>query len=210
MTTLVQHNSHSPDSSEEIDSHQDTPATKISPFSPEEHRGQLKPVGNGFSRSKLPPQFLLHSPNRGLASSVSIRPSDPFVSGPNLSGTTQASSDVSKLSPNASAFTPTTLIGSGSGDAAIRSLKGMLSTPAAQEGVQGMIPGVFTLIAMTKNGTVVQQYALAGAPSPNGPFFRMGLFSSEGGTSRCVVIGQLAGAPSAKEINELFNVSQNL
>ena len=140
MSTLVQHQkiTASPNSSEEIDSHHDTPATKISPFSPEASRANLKPVGIGFSRSKLPPQFLLHKPNGETSSSASLRPADPFVSSQTLSGTTQASTDASKLSPNACTFTPTTLVGSGSNNAALQNLKGLIATTAAQDGVQGM------------------------------------------------------------------------
>ena len=143
MSTLVRHQSisASPNSSEEVDSHHDTPATKISPFSPEASRGSLKPVGIGFSRSKLPPQFLLHKPNGEASSPASLRPTDPFVSGSTLSGTTQASTDASKLSPNASAFTPTTLVGSGSSNIALQNLKEFITATAAQDGVQGMIPG---------------------------------------------------------------------
>ena len=128
----------SPNSSEEVDSHHDTPATKISPFSPEETWSQLKPAGTGFSRSKLPPQFLLFSPDGGSQTSGLPRPQDPFVSGPNLSGTTQASTDVSKLSPNALTFTPTTLVDSSSAKSAARHAKGLVSASIAQGGVQGM------------------------------------------------------------------------
>lgn len=140
MATLsqLQGISTSPNSSDEVDSYHDTPATKISPFSPQENRGQLKPAGIGLSRSKVPPQFLLFTPNGDFGSSASLRPQDPFVSGPDLSGTTQVSVEASKLSPNASAFTPTTLVDSGSGNAGVRKLKGQVSAAAAQDGVQGM------------------------------------------------------------------------
>ena len=139
MATLVPNQglSDSPNSSEEIGSYQDTPATKISPFASQGNRGQLKPVGIGFARTKLPPQFLLFSPNGKFGNSTSLRPQDPFVSGPDLSGTTQVSADASKLSPNASTFTPTTLVESASGTAATLDAKGLFSTPAAQDGVQG-------------------------------------------------------------------------
>ena len=139
MATVVPNQglSDSPNSSEEIGSYEDTPATKISPFASQENHGQLKPVGIGFARTKLPPQFLLFSPNSKFGNSASLRPQDPFASSLDLSGTTQVSTDASKLSPNASTFTPTTFVESGSGTAAIHDAKGLFSAPVAQDGVQG-------------------------------------------------------------------------
>ena len=128
----------SPISSEEVDSHQGTPATKISPFSPNESRGQLKPVGLGFSRSKLPPQFLLFNANGEYPNLELNQPQDPFVSSQDLTGTTKAFSETSRLSPNASAFTPATLVNSGSDDPTARLPKRLGSIPAAQDGVHGM------------------------------------------------------------------------
>ncbi|KAL6719576.1 hypothetical protein ACLMJK_001496 [Lecanora helva] len=193
MAALVpqQGASASPNSSEEVDSYQDTPATKVSPFSSQETQSQLKPVGVGFSRSKLPPQFLLFSPTKKLGNLHSIRPQDPFVSGFDSLSTTQVPTDASKLSPNASTFTPTTFVESGSSDAATHDRKGQPSASAAHDG------GV----------QVSQQYALAVGPSAGSPFFKMGMFSSEIGTSRCVEIAQLAGSPSPHDINEVFNLN---
>ena len=209
MTTINQRQgiSASPNSSEEVESHQDTPATKISPFSPGSNVGQLKSVGSGFSRAKLPPQFLLFNPDGEMGSSASLRPQDPFVSAPNLSGTTQASTDISKLSPIASAFTPTTLVEGASGNPGLRDSKAIVSAPAVQDGVQGMLTWSFHRLVSTNGRKAFQQYALAGGPSNNGPYFKMGMFSSETGTSRCIVVSQLAGSPSLIEISKLFGVT---
>ena len=109
----------SPNSSEELDSNHGTPATKLSAFSPNNSRETLKlSSSTGIVRSKVPPAFVLtqaqsnFNHNNEARGASSFASQDPFVSGPNLTATTRSSTDASKLSPVASAFTPQTFFSS--------------------------------------------------------------------------------------------------
>ena len=104
----------SPNSSEEIDSHRGTPATKISAFSPEDKVESFRVASHGIVRPNVPPAFnLVHtntnfSPNGRVGGNTSSGFQDPFISVPLSSNVTQPSTGVSKLSPDASDFTPAT------------------------------------------------------------------------------------------------------
>ena len=106
----------SPNSSEEIDSHRGTPATKISAFSPEENVESFKVASHGIIRANVPPAFnLVHtntnfSPNGKVGENTSSVFQDPFVSVSPSNNVTQPSTGVSKLSPGASDFTPATSV----------------------------------------------------------------------------------------------------
>ena len=102
-------NSASPNSSEEIESQQATPATKISPLSPpnDEHKGR----GSGIVRANVPPSFILNQSNTNFRSTAEVyslaipNPLDPFTSFSNLTASTRSSTG-SRLSPIALTFTP--------------------------------------------------------------------------------------------------------
>ena len=121
MATSVVTNSveDSPNSSEEIDSRHGTPATKISPFSPRNTHSTQKPIGFGNFRNKGPPAFILTASQSNrqqddqYAGIVPVNQFDPFIGTHLLTGTTQVMTDTSKLSPNACAFTPGTLVDDG-------------------------------------------------------------------------------------------------
>ena len=106
----------SPNSSEEVDSHRGTPATKISAFSPEEKPESFKIATHGIVRSNVPPAFnLVHtntnfSANGNVGENTSLVFQDPFVSVSLSNNATQPSTGVSKLSTGASDFTPATSI----------------------------------------------------------------------------------------------------
>ena len=106
----------SPNSSEEIDSHRGTPATKISAFSPEDDVESFKVANHGIIRSNVPPAFnLVHtntnfSTKNKVGENTSLVFQDPFISASLSNDATQPSTGASKLSPSASDFTPATSI----------------------------------------------------------------------------------------------------
>ena len=129
----------SPNSSEELDSDQATPATKTSLFSPHNAREALKSNNTGIIRSKVPPAFVLTQAQPTLIQHHQAQKSpdgatqDPFVSGPKLSASTQFSADTSKLSPIASTFTPQSLLASSpSSSVALSELSGSVTLPPQQ------------------------------------------------------------------------------
>lgn len=220
----------SPNSSEEVESHHGTPTTKLSPFSPDlvGEGLKLKP-GAGIFRSNVPPAFLLARGQSNFTligqvnNSASLGPQDPFITVPNLTGSTQVPTNASKLSPAASTFTPATLLGTASSDAVFASAMAPISTPAFRDGGLGMgvtVPPV--VVSTSQNEVGFQQHALPGPPetlpknlklasllfrpNANRPCFKLGQFSLESATSRCLMVSQLGGTPSAKDADDFFNV----
>lgn len=122
-------------SSREVPSNKGTPETKASPFTPEGVLRQgFKPASQGISRPNKPSNVLLFPLNAAAADSTSLRLQDPFTSNQTLSGTTQVTTAASKLSPNASEFTPATLIDSGFGDGVSFNFKGPISSTSNHDG----------------------------------------------------------------------------
>lgn len=215
----------SPNSSEEVESYQGTPATKLSPFTPEGLlRKGSKPIGLGISRSNKPSNVILFPLNGEAATSNSLRPHDPFTSDQTLTGATQINTAASKLSPNAIDFTPATLVDSGLGNFDLVNPKNSTPFPADSNGFRSE-HGIVTLYsAGTDITAVISPYSPAVQHMPGsspaaqgsashligarvkGPFFKLGQFSSETGIWRCVVISEVVGKPVAEEIDEVFNV----
>lgn len=102
----------SPDSSEEAESNDVTPATKLSPLSPRDVYDRTKSMSTGIVRPKVPPAFNLKSSQSNLTAIDQVHshsPStlqDPFVTGPRARLTDSSYVGSSKLSPTASLFTP--------------------------------------------------------------------------------------------------------
>lgn len=222
----------SPNSSEEIESHHGTPATKLSPFSPEETREGVKLSGHGIVRSKVPPAFVLtqaqsnFSPQSNAGTSSLFSAQDPFISTSNFSSTTRSSTDASKLSPVASAFTPASLLGSLS-SAALSATQGLpLSDPAYNDRKSGhaflkapTTPSTYhprsigsTFPSSTESPDV--QLPLTHGPTgsslcnlgADAEPLKHGRFSSDDGTSRSLMITHVSPEISATEIDGLFNV----
>jgi len=215
----------SPNSSEEAESYQGTPATKLSPFTPEGLlRGGFKPICLGISRSNKPSNVVLFPSNADAVSSTSLRLQDPFTSNHTLTGATQVNTAASKLSPNANEFTPATLVDSGVGNAISCNTKGTTSSPTSHDGFRCKHSNVSLSTVCTDIVAVLSLYSPAVQSMPefspsgqgsasqliernvNGPFFKLGRFSSETGMSRCVVVSETMGNLTAKEMDELFNV----
>ena len=236
MASKHDHNgdSASPNSSEEVESHHGTPATKLSPFSPNQVLEDLKHGNQGIVRAKVPPPFVLARDNsnfgpKGKAGSTSVPGSqDPFLSVPNLSSNTQSSGDGSKLSPNASTFTPTSLIESisSNGTSNCMTMQHPFSPPISGTGIQGLdIVSPVSRPIHFQNGPIGQNTLLYGPNDtmtspislPGGPSFstmvnnvgsiKLGQFSNDVSKSRSLKAGPVSRATSAKEIEKLLGVS---
>lgn len=218
----------SPNSSEEIESHHGTPATKFSAFSPEDLLEGLKLVSHGIKRDKVPPAFVLTQAQSNFAprgkghdsSTAAIH--DPFVSAPFLTSTTRSSTDVSKLSPVASVFTPSSVIGSFSSYGTAGSPEQPLSAPTCSNGPSsfGRLGGPSVANAYHEgqacstsvNGDI-ELYPVW--PSTSSSFInlgrlKLGQFSSDDGTSRSLMISKVPRTVSEIEINAFFSVSFNV
>ena len=224
MACTHDHNgtSASPNSSEEIDSHHATPATKLSPFSPDQVPNEPKHISQGIVRTRVPPPFVLaheqsnFSPNGKSGNAIVPGSQDPFLSVPTLSSNTQSSGDGSKLSPNASAFTPTSLIESSSsnGNSSSSGFQFPLSAPLCRIGPRDL--GFFSPKSRSNN----LQHDLSGKnrilSGPNSSFgtpitsvgsIELGQFSTDVSKSRSLMAGPVTRATSAKEIEKLLGVS---
>lgn len=225
----------SPNSSEEVESHHGTPATKLSPFSPDQGLEDIKHVNQGIVRSRVPPPFVLardqsnFGPNGKSGNSIVPGSQDPFLSVPTLSSTSQSSGDGSKLSPNASAFTPTSLIESVSSSGTTSS-SGTFQYPLPASlcgvGIQGL--SLFSPTSRSNklrygpNGegfilscpddttvlpTTLPAFSSFGSLGTNVGSIKLGQFSTDVSKSRSLKAGPVSKATSAKEIEKLLGVS---
>lgn len=236
MASSQDHNgtSASPNSSEEIESPHGTPATKLSPFSPDQVLEDLKQVNQGIVRARVPPSFVLardqsnFGPKGKIGNSIASGSQDPFLSVPNLSSNTQSSGDGSKLSPVASTFTPTSLIESisSNGTSSSSTFQYPLSAPFCGTGA----PSLDFLSPVSWSGNL--QYGSTGkncflsgpndtSDSPtslpavsslgtlvkNVRSLKLGQFSTDILKSRSLMAGPVSKATSAKEIEKLLGVS---
>ena len=224
----------SPNSSEEVESHHGTPATKLSPFSPDQGLEDIKHVNQGIVRARVPPPFVLardqsnFGPNGKSGNSILPGSQDPFLSVPNLSSNSQSSGDGSKLSPNASAFTPTSLIESVSsnGTPSSGTFQYPLSDSLCGVGVQGLnffsptsrsnklrygLNGKDYVLSgpddTTISATSLPAASSFGALVTNVGTIKLGQFSTDVSKSRSLVAGPVSKATSAKEIEKLLGVS---
>lgn len=224
MACTQDHNgtSTSPNSSEEVESHHATPATKLSPFSPDQISDEPKHISQGIVRTRVPPPFVLardqsnFSPNGKSGNAIVPGSQDPFLSIPYLSSNTQSSGDGSKLSPNALTFTPTSFIESVSsnGNSSSSGFQYPLSAP-----ISGIIPQNLDFFAPKPRSNNLQ-CGLGGKkcvlPGPDSSFgttisnvgsIKLGQFSTDVSKSRSLMAGPVTRATSAKEIETLLGVS---
>ena len=216
----------SPNSSEEIDSHRGTPATKVSAFSPEENLESLKIATHGIIRSNVPPPFnLVHtntnfSANGKVGEPTSLLFQDPFVSVSLSNNLTQPSTGVSKLSPGASDFTPatSTAFSSSNGRSVhIPSLHIDVSSPG--------YPASPAASSSSQNNSVATKCAVSGPPgsglrstsiraatthhetssTAEGDIGRG--FSSDEGLSRAIMLCKIPPTTSIDDIYGLLGVS---
>ena len=224
----------SPNSSEEVESHQGTPATKLSLFSPDQVVDDFKPANQGIVRAKIPPPFVLarnqsnFGPNGNSGNSIVPGSQDPFLSVPKSSSNTQSSGDLSKLSPNASTFTPTSLIESVSsnGTSSSSTFQYPLSAPVCGTGTQ--VLGFISPISRSHNlqyGPIGKKpfsfgphdttilppslpagYSFSVLGSNEGPL-KLGKFSTDVLKSRSLRAGPVSKTTTAKDIEKLLGVS---
>lgn len=224
----------SPNSSEEVESHHGTPATKLSPFSPNQLLEDIKHPNQGIVRAKVPPPFVLardqsnFGPNGKVGNTILPGSQDPFLSVPNLSSNTQSSGDGSKLSPNASTFTPTSLIESVSSNdtSSSSTYQYPFSAPIYGTGIQRLtVPSPISHARNFQNSPIGKAYFVCGpndttiSPTnlPAGSSFgamvnnvgsiKLGQFSNDVPKSRSLRVGPVSRATSAKEIEKLLGVS---
>lgn len=224
MACTHDHNgtSTSPNSSEEVESHHGTPATKLSPFSPDQIPEEIKHVNQGIVRTRVPPPFVLardqssFGPNGMTGNSMLPGSQDPFLSVPNLSSNTQSSGDGSKLSPNASTFTPTSLIESASSNdnSSSGAFQYPVSAPICGTGLQGL--DFLSPKSRSNNLHYDLDSKKCFLSSPNSSFgtvvtsvgsMKLGKFSTDVPKSRSLMAGPVSRATSAKEIEKLLGVS---
>lgn len=223
--------SDSPNSSEEVESQHGTPETKLSAFSPEEFRDQVKlTTQHKVGRSSLPPTFTLDNiqgngvPKLKLAKAITSGCQDPFVASPSLTSTALDFKGVPKLSPMASSFTPLSFQQSMVNQGMLHNFPSQSHNPGAQNSGQELnlfsAPAIYgASSALTNAGnhsmsnylefstnhmssrSVSNRLTIEVVPP------KIGSFSSDGETSRSLMISQVRCTTSPKELEAFFSVS---
>ena len=224
----------SPNSSEEVESHHGTPATKLSPFSPDQIVDDFKPANQGIVRAKIPPPFVLarnqsnFGPNGNSGNSILAGSQDPFLSVPKSSPNTQSSGDLSKLSPIACTFTPTSLIESVSSNATSSSSTCQYPLLAPVCGTGTQVLGFNSPVSRSHN---LQYGPIGKKPFPLSPHdttilppslpgrysfsilgrnegsLKLGQFSTDVQKSRSLKAGPVSKTTTVKDIEKLLGVS---
>lgn len=223
------HASGSPNSSEEIESHHGSPETKLTAFSPEDTRLQPRLAEYKTVRSNLPPAFTLGQPQDGPGSTNgvgNINPfgyQDPFVTNSSAVYRPRSPRPQPRLSPGASSFTPSECREWGSGPGLKSSWESGVANPQYQGSFSkiGYLPKPSTCTP-TNDGNSEQSRAPTMPKSPTSQLslapqnsalkievvpLKIGYFSSDGETSRSLIISDASPRTSPKEIDEFFSVS---
>lgn len=220
MATNTDHHgaSTSPLTSEGIESLRGTPATKLSPFSPESATKVINFIASGINRTNVPPSFDLSHVNHGFTTNNNVNAipavgsSDPFVSSSYLTTATRGTSS-SKLSPTAFAFTPGT-------GAAFTPGTGVASTPGTGLGsgyssksdtprknnVVIVPHGMNLSPASFRKGSPLKS-ELIRAGAVDAVFVKFGHFSKDDATSRVLKISNVAPETAVGELDIFFDVS---
>lgn len=234
MEPTQQHTaSGSPNSSEEVESHHGTPATKLSAFSPEDFRTQPKGITYGTVRSNLPPAFTLShaqgnsSPKAQLGDNNTFGSQDPFVTVSGCASSSQGSSDPPKLSPVASSFTPFKFQKHAPASLTLQSLKVSPPKSNGQVGVLGLghvatssvpvissakvEPGRYSMpvgseVPISSISQPISSVSPSDHTSVEPDSTKMGQFSSDGGTSRSLAISQIPKTTSKDDVDGFFSV----
>ncbi|KAK4692517.1 hypothetical protein P7C71_g4706, partial [Lecanoromycetidae sp. Uapishka_2] len=206
----------SPITSEGIESLRGTPATKLSPFSPESASKDIGFTASGISRANVPPSFNLSHANNSFTGNnhgnaiSTAGSSDPFVSSSRLTATTRGTSS-SKLSPTAFAFTPGTgtTFTPGTG-AAFASQNGLgsgccskSSTPRKNNIV--VVPCGMDLSSTSfKKGSPLKS-ELTRAGIFDAVFVKFGQFSTDDATSRVLKVSNVASDTAVAVLDAFFD-----
>ena len=208
----------SPTSSEAIPgSLQNTPETQPTAFSPEELRSEKHAYKTGIARQNVPPPFALHvyskpGSSNAAANLAASGSSDPFVVSSSTAAAGYKASELPKLSPVASSFTPSA------------GPKG-LSLPASvfKHGDEtadhrSAIPGPSTAFGSLLPSRVASPPGTEGAAPANlqlyppgssesKTFAKVGNFSTEFNTSRYLMVSHVPLKTTSAELESVFPVS---
>ena len=225
--------SSSPNSSEEMESPHGTPETKLSAFSPEDGQTQPKASEYGLVRSNLPPAFSLghhharSSPRARLQNLTLSASQDPFVTNLSLEASSRGPNDAPKLSPVASSFTPFKYQGHAltgtipnNSKIAVQKSEAQTSTlylghtismssavsPSINCGLEkhtSFVSSQFPASTVTRPNSVVPSI---GDGNVEMDLIKIGQFSSEGETSRSLVISQIPRKTSVQDVDAFFSV----
>lgn len=222
----------SPNSSEEIESHHGTPETKISSFSPEDFRNQPKTSAYGTVRANLPPAFSLSqsqdmsSPTSKLGNLALFGSQDPFISISGCASAGRGGNDPPKLSPVASTFTPfkyqdptpantadvlTISVPRANAFPTIFKHGGAVLTSAStagsvtNESEKHSMPSN-SEVPMTSSSQSTSSGSSSIPTSFEAEFTKFGHFSSDGETSRSLVLSHIPRTTPTHDIDGFFNV----
>ena len=224
------HTSGSTNSSEEIESQHGTPETKLTAYSPEDIRLQPRLGEYKTVRTKLPPAFALGQPqdHPGSTNGVGhINPfgcQDPFVTNSSTVYRPHSPRTQTRLSPGASSFTPLESREWGSSPGLKSNWESGVTNTQYQGSFSkiGYLPRTTTCGAPTNDGSPEQLRVPTMPKSPTsqlGPMpvntplkievvpVKIGHFSSDGETSRSLIISDVSPRTSPKELDEFFSVS---
>jgi len=200
----------SPSSSEAVASTQNTPETKLTAFSPEELRSSHRAVKTGIVRPNVPPPFALNIYSRPSSSgnagnSTTSAFSDPFVGPSSLVGTGLSSSDLPKLSPAATSFTP---LGRQSLSVPVAAVKHRDETNESRATTPRPNDTPINLAAQNTASTASNGAAQASTSLTEASAFpKVGHFTSDHNTSRYLMVGQVAMRTPLADLEAFFNVS---
>lgn len=223
------HTSASTNSSEEIESRHGSPETKLTAFSPEDVRLQPRLGEYKTVRSNLPPAFALgqSQDHSGLTNGVSnINPfgsQDPFITDSSAAYRSRSPRPQPRLSPGASSFTPLESREWGPSHGLKVNWESGITSPQYQGSFSKISYLARTLACgAPTNDCNPEQLRVPTVPkSPtsqlgsmphNTPLkievvpVKIGYFSSDGETSRSLIISDVSPRTSPKEVDEFFSV----
>ncbi len=224
--------SDSPNSSEGVESHHGTPATKLSAFSPDDVQIEQNSDSCDTGRKFVPPVFTLRpvpvrsSPTAKVQTSTVFGNPDPFTTASTTKFVTKSFHDTPRLSPIASTFTPIGLRENasdraGNSTSTVHSPTFMVDANSSNVGssaaplepkAASSQPELRKLMYSVANSALVSPISHSSGSSSKSSStgianVNFGQFSSESKTSRCLMISQVAPSTSVEEFDTFFNVS---
>ena len=210
----------SPSSSEAVGSHQNTPETRLTSFSPEELRSEHRVPKTGIVRPNNPPAFTLSvypgpGPNDTTSSTSGRASSDPFV-GPSSTGglglnSSLSTNDLPKLSPAATSFTPLGHHHLNLPSAAIKHRDEITQPLVATSGLGATTDNLAShgtaVTAATEIDEAEASQSLLPSQADASTFPKWGDFTSDFDISRYLSVKKIALTTTVSEIEAIFNVS---
>ena len=210
----------SPSSSEAVGSHQNTPETKLTAFSPEELRSGYGAPKTGTVRPNIPPAFTLSVypgpvSNDQTSNTSGRASSDPFVGPSSIGGiglnSSLSTNDLPKLSPAATSFTPLGRPHLSLPAAATKHRDEITQPLVATSGPSATTGNLASEGTAVTAATEVNQAAASQSLLPSqadaSTFPKVGDFTSDYDISRYLSVKQIALTTTVSEIQTIFNVS---